>query len=108
MLNVKLMTVSLAPGEGVACNTILLQTIKVSIMTENNAFVSGLLGEKFRLEMMVPQRSKESPKTSEGLSVSLPVSIQGKQYSMKERGSRNSRVELKNKLIHQCQIPGQI
>ena len=36
-------------------------------MTENNALVSGILGEQFRLEMMVPQRAKEEPKISEGL-----------------------------------------
>ena len=47
-------------------------------MTKNNALVSGLLGEKFRLEMMVPKRPKETPKTSEGLPVSLLVSIQEK------------------------------
>ena len=56
---------SLALGEGVACNTIFswpfLHTIKDSIITKNNALVSGLLGEQFRLEMMVPQRSKEAP-----------------------------------------------
>ena len=47
-------------------------------MTDNNALVSGLLGEKFRLEMMVPKRAKETPKKSEGLPVSLLVSIQEK------------------------------
>ena len=57
--------------------------MKASIMTDNNALVSGLLGEQFRLEMMVPQRYKESPKTSEGLPVSLSVSIQGKQENTK-------------------------
>ena len=49
-----------------ACNTIFswpfLQTIKASIMTENNTLVSGLLEDKFKLDMMVPQRAKEAPK----------------------------------------------
>ena len=76
-------------------------------MAENNVLVSGLLGEQFRMEMMVPQRSKEAPKTSEGLPVSLSFSIQGKQENMKYRRSRNSRVELKKTVIHQRQIPGQ-
>ena len=42
-------------------------------MTENIDLVSGILGEKFNMEMVVPQRSKEQPKTSERLPVSLPV-----------------------------------
>ena len=58
---------SLSLREGVARNAIFswpfLQTIKASKMTENNALVSGLLGEQFKLEMMVPQRAKETPKT---------------------------------------------
>ena len=54
--------------------------------------------------MIVTQISKEAPKTSEGLLVSLPVSIQGKQDNMKERGSRNSTVESKKTVIHQHQI----
>ena len=71
--NKKPVTVYLALGEWVACNTIFswlfMQTIKSLIMTENNALVSGLLGEQFRMEMMVPQRAKEAPKTSEGITV---------------------------------------
>ena len=65
--------VSLVLGEGVACNTILsclfLKTIKASIMTKNNALVSGLLKENFKLVMVVPQISKESTKKIEGISV---------------------------------------
>ena len=83
VVNGKPATVSLALGEGMTCKTIFswpfLQIIKASIITENNDLVSGLLVEQFRLEMMVPQREKESPKTSEGLSFSLAFSIQGKQ-----------------------------
>ena len=86
------------------CNTTFswpfMQTIKVSIVTENNALVSGIPGEQFRPEMMVPQISKEATKTLEGLIFSLPASIQGKQYNMKDRGSRNRRVELKNTVTH--------
>ena len=80
VVNGKLVTVYLALGEGVACNTIFswtfLQTIKASIINENNALVSGILGDQFKLEMIVPKRTKESPKTSEGLTVSLEVAIQ--------------------------------
>ena len=87
-----------------ACNTIfswaLLKKIKYSNMTENNALVSGLLGEQFRLEMVVPQSSREAPKISEGLPVSFPISIQGKQDNTKYRSSRNNRVELKKTVIH--------
>ena len=77
MVNGKPVKISLSLGEGVAYNTIVLwpfmYTIKASIVTENNALVIGILGEHFRLDMMVPQRDKESPKTSEVLPVSLPV-----------------------------------
>ena len=76
-------------------------------MTDNNALVSGLMGEQFRLEMMVPQRAKEPPKTSDGIPVSLPFSIQVKQENTKNRSSRVGRVELKNMVIHQRHIPGQ-
>ena len=76
-------------------------------MTENNSLVSGILREQFRLEMMVPQISKKEPKTSEGLTVSFPLSIQDKQENMKDRISRNRRVGLKNTVTHQRQIPGQ-
>ena len=111
MVNRQPVIVSLALGEGVACNTIcswpFLKTVKASIMTNNNALVSVLLGDQFRTEMMVPQRDKESPKKSEGLPVLFPVSIQVKQENMEDRGSRSSRVELKKMVIHQRQIPGQ-
>ena len=59
----------------------LLQTIKASIITYNDALTSGLLGEQSKLEMMIPQRSKEPPKTSEGLPVSLPVTIPEKKIT---------------------------
>ena len=59
-------------------------------MTENNALVSGLLGEQFSLETMVTQRAKETPKTLEVLPVSFPVAIQATQYNMKDRGINNS------------------
>ena len=62
------LTVSVDLGEVVACNTTFswpfLQKIKASIITDKNSLVSGLLGDQFRLEIMVPQRSKEAPKTS--------------------------------------------
>ena len=63
VVNLKPVTVSLYLGEGVACNTIFswpfMQIIKPSFVTDNDALVSGLLGEKYRLGMMVPQISKE-------------------------------------------------
>ena len=37
--------------------------------------VSGVLVEVFKLEMMVPQRNRESSKTLEGIMVSLPVTV---------------------------------
>ena len=69
MVKGHLATVSIALGEGATHNTIfswsLLHTIKVSIMTDKNALISGLLGKQFKLEMMVSQLSKETTKTSE-------------------------------------------
>ena len=111
MVNRKPVTVYLALGEGVACNTIFswtfLQTIKSLIMNENNDLVGRLLGEQFKLDMMVPRRAREAIKISEGLPVSLPFQVQQKQENRKDRSSRNSRVELKKKVIHQSQTPGQ-
>ena len=73
------MTVFLTLGEGVECNTIfswpLLKAIKASIITKNNAPVSGIMIENFNMEMMVTQISKKIPKTSERLPVSLLVAI---------------------------------
>ena len=63
MVNEKPAKVSLALGEGVKQNTIFswtfLQKIKGEITTNNNALISGLMGEKLNLEMMVPKRAKE-------------------------------------------------
>ena len=53
-----------------------LQTIRASIMTKNKASVGRLLVYQFKLDMMVPKRAKEAPKTSVGLQVSLPFAIQ--------------------------------
>ena len=44
-------------------------------MAEKNALVSGLLGEKFNLDMMTPKISRESSKTFEGILVPLSFSI---------------------------------
>ena len=45
-------------------------------MTTNiNALVIGIIGEQFKLYMMVPQRSREAPKPPEGILVSFPASI---------------------------------
>ena len=42
-------------------------------MNDNNALLSGILVDQLNMDMMVPQRAKEAPKTSEGLPVSSPV-----------------------------------
>ena len=76
-------------------------------MTNNNALVIGLLGEQFNMEVMAPQRSKESPRTPKELSVLLQVSIIEKQNNMEDRGSMDRMVELKKTIIHQLQIKDQ-
>ena len=76
-------------------------------MTNKYASVSGVLGYQFKLNMMDPQRAKESTKTSDRLIVSLSVAIQEKQYNIKDKCNRNSMVELKKTVIHQRQISGQ-
>ena len=79
-----------------AYNTIfswaLLQTIKASIVSKNNDLVSGILGEQFRMKMMVSQRSKGAPTISEGIPVSFTVAIQETQDNTKDRGNRNDPV----------------
>ena len=77
------------------------------MITENNASVSELLWEQFKMEVMVPQSSKEAPSTSEILSVSLPVAIPETLNNTEVGGIMDSTVELKNAVIHQRQIPGQ-
>ena len=69
-----------------------LQTIKASIMVKNNALISVLLEENFKMEMIFSQRSKESPKTSEGLPVSLPVAIPETLHNTEVVGRMDSRV----------------
>ena len=69
-----------------------LQQIKASIMNDNNALVGGLLVEWFNMEMMVPQRSKEAPKKSAGLPVSLPVKTPETQNNTGYRGILDRRV----------------
>ena len=105
---------SLALVQGVTYNTIFSwpylqknRTIKASTMNKNNSLVCGILGEKFKMLMMVPQRSKEEPKKSEVLTVSSTVTIPERENNMEVRGIICSTVELKKKLIHQCEIPGQ-
>ena len=44
-------------------------------MTEKSNLVSGILGKKFKMEIIFPQISKEAPKASEVLPVSLSVVI---------------------------------
>ena len=79
VVNGQLVTVYLALGEGVACNTTFswpfMKTIKTLITTKNNALVSGIMGYQFKLDMMVPQRPKDQPKAPEGIPVSLSFAI---------------------------------
>ena len=75
-------------------------------MTENNGLVGGLLGEQFKMNMMVTQIPKEEPKTSEGIQVSLPVEIPETHNNTEDKGSMDSMVEPKKTVIHQQQIPG--
>ena len=74
-------------------------------MTKDNDLVSGLLGGKFNLEMMVPQRSKEAIKEIDGKPVSLPVTIPQTQNNIDDRDSMDSTLELNMAVIHQLQIP---
>ena len=76
-------------------------------MTKNNALVSGLLVDQFKIYIMVPKRSKESPKTSELLPVSFPVAIPEIQNNTEDIGRLDRTVELRKTVIHQFQIPDQ-
>ena len=77
------------------------------MMTKNNDLVSGLLGYQFKLKMMVSQRSKEEPKTSEILPVSLPVSILETKDIKEDRGIMDITVVLEKTIIHKHKIPVQ-
>ena len=76
-------------------------------MTDINALFSGILGYQFKLDMIVPQRSNEAPKTSEGLPVLFQVTIPETQNNMEVKGSMDSMVELNNRVIHPREIPDQ-
>ena len=75
-------------------------------MTENNALVSVLLVEQLKMEMMVPQRSKEATNASEVIPVLLPVAFPETQNHTEDRDIMDSTVELERTVIHQRQIPG--
>ena len=85
-----------------------LQTIEASIMTNNNTLISGIFGDQFNLDMMVPQRSNEAPKTPEGLTVLFPVTIPETKNNKEFKGSMDSTVELNKMVICQRQIPGHL
>ena len=110
VVNVQLVTFSLALGEGMVCNTnfswLFLQTIQASIITNNNILISGIFGDQSNLDMMILQRAKEAPKTSEGLPVLFQVTIPETQNNMEVKGIMDSMVELNKMVIHQHQIPG--
>ena len=76
-------------------------------MTDNNALTIGILVQQFKIDIMVPHRAKEAPRTPDGLPFSMPVKIQETQSKKKDRGIRDSTVKLKTRVIHQRQIPGQ-
>ena len=44
-------------------------------MSDNNYSFSEILGEQFKCEIMLPQRARKVSKVTEGISVSLEVSI---------------------------------
>ena len=69
-------------------------------MNKNNSSISGILGYYFKLEMMVPQRDNEAPKTPERLLISLPVTIPSTQNNTEVRDIKNSREEPKKKVTH--------
>ena len=102
VVNGQQVTVSFALGEGVACNTIFsypfLYAIKGSVLTESNTLVSGMLGETFRLELMIPPRAREAPKTVGGMPTSLVA--RGSQKEEKE-------VEVQETVLHKRHMPGQ-
>ena len=77
-------------------------------MTNNNTLISGIFGDQFNLDIMVPQRSNEAPKTSEGLPVLFPVIIPETQNNMEVKVSMDSTVELNKMVICQRQIPGHL
>ena len=66
MVKTQPVAVSLDLGEGLICNAMfswsLLQTFMDSIRTDNNSLFSQLLEYQFKMEMMIPQRSKEATK----------------------------------------------
>ena len=66
-----------------------------SIMTKNNTFVSGLMGDQFKMEMVVTQTFKEETKILAGLPVSLPET----QNNTEGRLSMYSTVKLKKEVI---------
>ena len=68
-------------------------------MAENNALVSGILWEQLKLDIMVPQISKEAPKASEVLPVLLPVKIPDTQNNTEDRSNMESTMELKRYLV---------
>ena len=54
-------------------------------MNENNTLVTGFLRAQFNMELMVSRISNKVSKASEGLPVSLPVTIPEKQNNMNDR-----------------------
>ena len=47
--------------------------IESSSLTKKNALVSEIMGEKSKMDMMVPQRAREPPKISEVIPISFTV-----------------------------------
>ena len=66
--NIQPVTVSLTLLEGVVCTTlfswVFLKKIKASMITENNYLLSVLLGYHYKLEIIITQMSKKSPRIS--------------------------------------------
>ena len=76
-------------------------------MNKKRSLISGILRGQINLEMMVPQRAKEAPKTSGAIPVSLLVVILEEQNNTEAIGSMDITVQLKKMVINQRQIPGQ-
>ena len=84
-----------------------MKKIKASIITKNKNLISELPRYKFNMDTMVTQRSKEAPKTSERIPVSLPVIIPKTQNNTEKRDIIESTAEVKRTAIYQRKIPGQ-
>jgi hypothetical protein len=63
----------------IAANSILgfpfLKAIKASLLFESDSLLSGLFGETFPLEMIVPPKADTAPEVPESIPASFPATI---------------------------------